>query len=124
MMFFPPNHVCTHGFSSALCCPHCNPPQTWPQPDPTNAEIQRLTVRLAEAERERDRAIQDWMAANTRSLAAEASLREAREVLREVEWDRYDSRCPCCDRGPREHAPDCRLAAVLAGSGRGGEGTK
>ena len=46
-----PNY-CDHGFSAPLACPKCNPPPSWPWPDPTNAEIAALKAALAAAEAE------------------------------------------------------------------------
>ena len=78
-----------------------------------------------------------WQA---RAEAAEARLAEAREVLRSVEWFQYEDdmgaappQCPVCGvfpefywhpkwdpdetkrelRAKNDHAPDCRLRAVL-----------
>lgn len=40
----------------------------------------------------------------------EARLAEVGEVLRIVDMNRW---CPVCDRETNDHAPDCRLAALI-----------
>ncbi len=59
--------------------------------------------------------------------AALADLDAAHAVLRTIEWcvmgedddGRHGPRCVVCDRHESDsHAPDCRLATVLAAAGR------
>jgi hypothetical protein len=90
-----------------------------------------LRLREVEAELARVRAEFGIEKLNRKEEVARlaASLSEAREVLRAVEWsgsilqygDHADSCCPVCRaEEPGPHASDCRLDALLAPVSKGG----